>query len=821
MKSLSQLLVEVFKSRDDVYALGYYDGSNVSYSPKKEELTEQIAQRHLDGEIIVGTYHLSNANTVRWLGWDIDGASMEESKEQVKKIREVIKAFPHAVEYSGGKGYQILIFLHDPVPADFARSVVESVRVEAGLVKTGATHCECYPKQDKLTPNSPYGSLLKLPLGLHPRTHEWSRFVDADNGWESGEPLNAETVLTTRVTGDSLKLLLRSSSPEEHMIELLAPLWATGNRHDTALALSGFLANVGWGVEKVMEIVAGICDKAGDVEKSNRIGCVEDTFKRIAEGKTVAGYSTLADVLPGAVMRTLVELAIVSQAGPGVHRIDAIRLGEDPSYLKVRKAASTILLEMHSGGRFLKTDNSLYYLNSEKHHLIQMMNRAEADDEFLQLLHLRFGLNTSESFGRQVYQAVLLEAGREAEKVEVYRRSHWDGQRLYVCLGGPEVYVVTGEGIFRSYNGECGYIFESKREYVVLDLNLPRVKGIAWDILINDLSLSTSNEAPASPEEQREMLKAWVLNTFFLETSPTKPLLICLGTPGSGKTTAMRRILRVLEGWEEEVAEISTDKQDSLRASLTSHQVIVFDNLEKTASKWMIDMLNRAATGTKIELRRLFSTNSIEIYRPNCFVAMTAVNLPFSDEALYSRMLPLEFQRIDQLIPESMLQTELMENYEAIWIDLLYQLNDLIPTLRSYKPKPVSTRLSDYAMFCDILVKSGICDNSLLSGLGKLNKQQSFALASNSPFIEVLQYWLSTFPDQAKEEQTLSDILVVFKSLASNMKGIDWRWNTPQGLGRHVAVIEDQLVTLFGATIDEKYDTAKGRKVKTYKFDPS
>jgi hypothetical protein len=153
-------------------------------------------------------------------------------------------------------------------------------------------------------------------------------------------------------------------------------------------------------------------------------------------------------------------------------------------------------------------------------------------------------------------------------------------------MGGPEVYVVSGrDKIETMYNGECGQIFSTNESGRFLVPDLDNTEGVdAWDHLIDDLSFTTSEEAPATPEEQKELLKAWVLAFFFQELLPTRPILTLIGEPGSGKTTAMRRILRIVEDPFTDVLGVPTDKQDAFRTSIESHRLLVLDNLEKSGA---------------------------------------------------------------------------------------------------------------------------------------------------------------------------------------------------------------------------------------------
>jgi hypothetical protein len=818
-KAIARLLYNIFAARTDVYAVAQYDGNNVSYRPVRKDFTEEQVMDHLEGRICLGAYHLSLENTVRWFGWDVDSNNLGKAQKAASDLILRLGNVPHAVEFSGSKGYHILIFLSRPIAAEEAKTIAEAIRSEAGLAISGETHCEVFPKQATLNPNNPMGSLLKMPLGNHPRSGEWSRFVDPTNGWESGPVVPPEEVLNNLVDPDLLKTLNHARSPEEQMADLLMPQWQFGNRHELSLALAGFFANLGWNVEHVKQVITDMCERALDPEIANRLEAVEDTFQRIAERKVVAGYSVLSEMLPGAVLKRLTELATSVHVESGVRKLDEIRLSKGSQHLKVRLAENTLWADTSSCGLWVKSEMGLHYLDDETHRLFKVEGRPSEDNKFLQVLHRKYGLNISESFGHQVYSGLILKAYDQAHTVKVHRRSHWDGQRLYVCLGGPEVYVLDGKTITQTYNGEGGHIFESvEGEVAVLPLDQRWEEGISWRFLTDNLSLAESKDAPASPPQQKELLKAWILNTFFPELAPTKPLLLCLGAPGSGKTTAMRRVLKLLDGWDSDVLEINRDKQDSLRSTFTNHHIIVLDNLEKSGTSWLVDSLNRIATGTHIELRQLYTTNSVIRFRPQCFVAMTAVTVPFSDETVYDRMLPVEFQRLKTPKPEHLIQAELLNNYVDVWLDFLGMLNSIVQALHSFKPTSAKTRLADFAAFCQVGHKAGVLSDDIVGGIKALTQQQQFALSFNSPFVEVLEMWTASNPNDAAQYHSASELLNILTPIAKNLKDNRWQWTTAQGLSRHIAVLEDRLVQMYGCDIKEEFNSKQGKTVRKYAF---
>jgi len=816
--NLAKLLHHFFANNGH-YAIAKTVAGEVTYAPVKQALTVEMLQEHLDGKLTLGSYHLDKDSQVGWLGWDVDSADPPTARKYAEKIIARIHDIPHAVEFSGSKGYHILIFLEHSIPAIQAKQIVDFVREAEGLPKTGKSHVECYPKQAKLDKALPMGSLLKIPLGEHPKTHNRSIFVDPANGWETGNPLPPEQILMNVVNPDALVQLMRGTVDiHKQMVELLIPHWAaaTGEHHNLALYLSGYLAHLGWGLEDAMNLVNEVALKAGDQEVHNRVQAVRDTFRNIAEGRTVKGFSGLNDMLPGGVLRTFSELATQIIAPTLVKRIDAIRLMKAPPFEKVRASASVVWSDLQEHGEVVQTNSNIaYFFDSEQHLLLPLASaRWQAN------LHKNYGINPVDGFGNQVGEELRLRAISDARIVTVQNRTVWNGEELFVNLGGSEVYKLMGDDIVTTSNGTCGFLFQTDMQTskpIIPDFGKPIN---VWDKLVKDISFTKSQDAPASPEEQAELLKAWLLAFFFSELLPTKPLLLALGAPGSGKTTAMRRILKMLESFDSDVLEVVADKPDSLRATIALHRFIVLDNLEKSGAKWLVDTLNRLATGANIEIRQLYKTNEVYTIKPNCFIAMTAVSMPFSEETLFSRILPLELQQLSSPLPEHLLQQQLQDNLPGMWADLLLKLNRVVATIKQDRSSlpPIASRLADFTVFCKRIEKSGVVNGALLiKGLRSLVDRQKLALLESSPFVAILEEWLTVSDQDAATPHSFVELFSILEPLARTRK-MSWRWNNAAALGRHIQAMAEPLKKLYRAQLTEAHDPLFNRDVTKISF---
>ncbi|KKN66953.1 hypothetical protein LCGC14_0466330 [marine sediment metagenome] len=821
-KNVEKLLLEIFGG-NPYYAKCIVSDADMYYKPVELALEYENIKEHTKGKVILGSYQLMQGiDAVKWFGWDVDSSDILKARKLVEQITKYLEHVPYAVEYSGGKGYHVLVFLKEPLPAVDAKKIVDWVRESEGLQKRGSTHVECFPKQDRLTRSRPKGNLLKIPLGVHPRSHAQSIFVDMLNGWETGPILEPCDILSYKASAEDVLAIIESGPDlETQLVELISAYWRDGVRHDLSLFLSGYLAHEGWGVDQTKELIRKIVTRSDDDELRNRLQTVQTTFSRHKEGKSVRGRQGLGEILPVSAMQKLSELVSLIRAPDTVAQIDDIRYSRGrPKLESARLAASVIWTILHDSGCkiFQNKENLAYWYDSETHTVID-----EGSEQWDSLLNKIFGLNPIENFSKLTATELRLRIIRDAPIIPILHRTFWSesAKKLYVNLGGPEVYIISGEGkIDKSYNGECGYMFITNisGEYVIPDFDTQRVD--TWDHLVNDLSFTTSSEAPATPDEQKELLKAWLLAYFFQEMLPTKPILAMLGIQGSGKTTAIRRILRILEEPDSDVLSIPTDKQDALRASISSHRLLALDNLEKSGVWWLVDLLNKLSTGSHIELRKLYHTNRKYTIVPQCFVAITAVNMPFSDETLFTRLLVLEMTKLTTPLPEYVLQRKIREYGPAIWADLLIKLSSVVEILKDDPMvlPPTKSRLVDFTVFCEKIKKSKIIHAKNLSGgLLSMVDSQMKQLKESSQAIFLLEEWLTLKPQEASEWKTFPQLFDILQTM-SQARRQTFKWKSSQGLYRHFSTLKERLCDDFQAEFKDEFDPHKRKEVLKIRF---
>jgi len=828
---LTEILQKLFFTNRNSYAQARNASGTISYFPLEGTPSEKQLDQHIRGEIVLGSYTLMADSTVDHIVWDVDSTDLVKARNIAAAISEQLGKIPHGIEFSGNKGYHIWIFLEKPVSAAKAKAFGVHLRESVGAPTSGDPHVEVFPKQESLTPSSPLGNLVKLPLGEHPKTHNRSIFVDRENGWEAGPEVDPISVLSAKVDFEILEESLVGTSPLERMTLLLGGYWTSGERHNLALALSGFLASLGWAKDDVTELIQSLIDDYGG-DPENLLDCVTTTFKRLTANQTVQGFGALNERLPVTVMRALSELAGQNIADPTIQLIDRIRLEKGPSpFQRVRSAGSTMFSNLQDTGRFVKTENISYWLDLGNHQLVDLEST-----QWLSLMHRKFGINSKEGFGTQVLEFLRLQAFERSDLVKVHKRFHWDGSTLHINFGGAEVYKLTGNRSQRSisYNGAEEFLFMSCETGLGEELstrNLFEADPLnPWDFLTNDLSFDPTENQRASNEQQRQLLQAWILQLFFGSILNTRPIALLMGPRGSGKTTTARRILRFFEGFQEDVLGIVEDKPDSLRASLEDHLVLALDNMEKTKVRWLDNLLNRLATGAQIEIRQLYKSNEKYTIRPDCFVLATGIELPTSEESLYSRILPFDLSPLLAPRSEYLIQSRLKDNMVGIWSGMFDYLDGVIHELKSVGAiaVPNSSRLADFVMFCHRIKRCSALDGDQLSaGLASLVERQNQTMAASSPAIQVLDLWLEacakqrilTDPDRDPQSwRNAGGLWKILNDVARKDKIEGFRWTTPASFARHWGLLVRGGLNNVHFETRSQYNPSNGREEEQYRF---
>lgn len=174
MSELGQVLLSVYGGRTDVHGVQtakvWIDEAgerhkDATWLEVDQAVTDDLVDRHLAGKTTIGLYLLRPDSMCAFCVWDFDGGD----KASVELVRRVLREreIDHLLFDSGKKGYHVVAVFAAPVAGDIAHRFARAILDAAGTPEK----VEAFPKQGTVTPERPYGNLIKLPLGVHRATN--------------------------------------------------------------------------------------------------------------------------------------------------------------------------------------------------------------------------------------------------------------------------------------------------------------------------------------------------------------------------------------------------------------------------------------------------------------------------------------------------------------------------------------------------------------------------------------------------------------------------------------------------------------------------
>lgn len=335
---LANALLEKFVVRSEVFAVQQARGG---YVKVEAPLTLEVVREHLEGKRTIGVYQLSVDSRVKWLCFDLDPEKLSKPEEAARRILGVCleavkdrdgaerpRVWGHSLLLEASRypdpSYHIWILFLVPVPARVARWLGFRLLGLAGL---SPKQVEVFPKQDAVSDISPYGNLVKLPLGLHQVERKWSCFLDP----ETFEPLpgeillekvglsfmeaDVERILSMKDAGVQVRLEGApqpasltgeplTHSEKEFCVNFLCKLWVSGYRNQVEMAFLGWCIKNGVPYEDARWIIEEVVRRRNDEEASERLRLVDYHYSsRIHLGRRLKGLSGLKEAVLEALMR--------------------------------------------------------------------------------------------------------------------------------------------------------------------------------------------------------------------------------------------------------------------------------------------------------------------------------------------------------------------------------------------------------------------------------------------------------------------------------------------------------------------------------------
>lgn len=233
VKEYQRLLVHHINQR---YALSFLgDNGEISYPQMKGFLTDELLKQHLEGSQTVGVLLLqANTNLVKFVAIDFDtGRDGEDLKGCLHicldlKLRFAELGLKPVIEFSGRRGFHLIIFLDKPI---FGLTAYLGLKNLCDRLQYTPKDREIYPA---ISAEKKEYKCLKLPGGVHRGSAKRSGFLDTNHiTWDDQNfpilPEQASLMATFEVSSADLLLKYAQESNLKSSNNALESNFKSGN----------------------------------------------------------------------------------------------------------------------------------------------------------------------------------------------------------------------------------------------------------------------------------------------------------------------------------------------------------------------------------------------------------------------------------------------------------------------------------------------------------------------------------------------------------------------------------------------------------------
>jgi hypothetical protein len=405
--------------------------------------------------------------------------------------------------------------------------------------------------------------------------------------------------------------------------------------------------------------------------------------------------------------------------------------------------AKSIIADLKSCGTFYRCDPYLFYCFEN----IALVHLDPKNPLFGTLLE-NYGVVKSHKAFSIVNQMLQNHCYSKGTISHIRHFAHYDKENgvLYRSNFSNHTWRIAHDGITIIQNGKDEVMFRNSEGSTILDHHATLGKGLFDEIVLLPLiaQLDNENEYGISVDDQMKILEYWIYSLFFESIQHTKPIMCALGPAGSGKTSVLRRIGRILFGPGFDVRTMPENRKD-FDSTVLRNSYLVFDNVDGFRP-WMCDGLSQVATGATLEYRKLYSDFDTTREDPHCFLGITARTPKFARDDVSSRCLFLHTQKIKDVVSEEDLALQINSNRNALALEMNEKLQRIVKSLHENPESPKTAfRMGDFASFC-LRAARGLGEESeLRSILDRISGSQSTFTLENSSFADVFRLWASEF----------------------------------------------------------------------------
>ncbi len=505
---------------------------------------------------------------------------------------------------------------------------------------------------------------------------------------------------------------------------------------------------------------------------------------------------------------------------------------------KLRLVSDYILENSLTGdepaGRGFRDDEKdiIYYFHKEDKALMDIDEMHIAGD-FYYFIRDRYGITRKDYC--EVRDKIATEIRRRGDKITAQKFSYYDDKNhiLYVSNHDNQIYKLDGKNIKIVENGTDGVFFEFTPEFTPFNVDLDKLKAINYfekgftpmifngknsylrQYLIDKTNFAYEEKKDLTVENQKDLLVIYFYSLFFESLLTDKPIVCFIGRKASGKSTVSALIGKILFGSKYSNQSLPDNVRD-LATVLGDSHYIIFDNVDHYVSKDILDIICASIEGTSAKKRMLFTDREIVRITPHVFMGFTTREARFKRDDLVSRLILLNTQKIEEVIPKRELYKDIEENRDKIMTEVLVNLNSIVALLnkqKDYKPRCIS-RMADWEAFGKKVNRWFHWASYFRSIMEALASEKDKFALEDDPLAFLLK---KRVIDDRKDivDLSASELYLKLKEEAEALKMIDFTrmYRSPISIGKRLKNIQDELNRVFD------FEIRKGRaNVTLYTF---
>jgi nicotinamide riboside kinase len=477
---------------------------------------------------------------------------------------------------------------------------------------------------------------------------------------------------------------------------------------------------------------------------------------------------------------------------------------------RMLKMSSIVLARMREDGELIHTrGGQLWFMRKDTGRPVEIGERSLWLDAYLQRT---FAMNPTEQAARFVKHELVNHTRNQAATSDLTTLAYYEPMSRVVLVhtGGRDVLHVSANNIEVHPNGYAHTVF------TVDDSTEPFKLGRAGDLggtrWYDRLFGSQMDhiEGILTKQEAVCLLRAWFLLLFFRNEIANRPLLTVLGAPGSGKTTTAKKLYRLLYGRFKHITTIESEER--FNTATVNAAFVAFDGID-SYERWLPEKLSQAAAVTDVQSRRLYTDTDVITQRRQALLMLTAHNPKFTREDVVDRMIIVLLKRRPHWLPESSILEEVSCLRNALWADIVRDLQAILATPMPNGDSIPQFRIEDYAQYGMWFSQAVGLGDVFAAAVAKLvTSQRGLNLETDQLLVSVITRWLRARREKGHEpeymqQSSMWNELCLYAADPSTFQRV---YHNALFLGRKLLTMQDSLKIIFD--VDVRYDPATGAR---------